>query len=66
MQGQPEPREAFAQFGEEAFRFRAMLEAHDEVVRETHDDNRAARLPLSPAVDPQVEDSAGRCWPAAD
>jgi len=56
VQRQLEPREALAQLGEEAFGFRPMLEAQDEVIRETHDDDRAARLSLSPSLGPQVED----------
>jgi hypothetical protein len=49
MQRQPEPREAVAQFGEEPFGVPATLESDDEIVRETHDDHVAARLPPPPS-----------------
>jgi hypothetical protein len=43
MQRQPEPREPFAQVGEEAFGFHPMLKSDDEIVRKTHDDHVAMR-----------------------
>jgi hypothetical protein len=46
MQREPESREAFAQLGEEASRVLAMLESHDEIVRETHDDHGLRSAPL--------------------
>lgn len=55
MQRQPEPREAIAQFREEAFSFRAMLKSNDKVIGETDDDHVAAGPRLTPSLDPEVE-----------
>jgi len=33
-----------------------MLKAHDEVIREAHDDYLAARVATPPLLDPQIED----------
>ena len=56
MQRQPELREPLAQFGEELLGVLSMLESHDEVIGEAHDDDVAVRLPLPPSLDPEVED----------
>jgi hypothetical protein len=56
MQCQPESREPFAQRPEEALGLLTMLEAHDKVISEPHHDDRAARVPLPPSLDPEVED----------
>ena len=56
MQLQAELREPVAQVGEEPLGVLPMLEAHDVVVGEPHDDHVPARVPPSPLVGPQVED----------
>ena len=56
VQLQRELREPFAKVGLEPLRLLSMLKAHDEVVRETHDDHVPARVAASPLLGPQVED----------
>ena len=56
VQGQAEPRESVAQFRETLLGVVSMLEAHDEIIGEPHDDHVAVRLPLAPSMDPKVED----------
>ena len=56
LQLQPEPRKPLAQLGLEPLRILTMLEAHDEVVSEAHDNHLAARVPLPPLLGPKVED----------
>ena len=56
VQGQTEPREAFAQLGEKLLGVVSMLEAHDEVIGKADDDHVAVRLPLPPSLGPEVED----------
>jgi hypothetical protein len=56
VQFQPEPREPFAQLGQELVRILLGLETDDEVVRPPHDDHVTAPGPAPPPLDPQVED----------
>src|SRR5206468_2983086 len=56
VQLQPELREPLAQVVQEPARILVLLETHDEVVREPHDDHLAARHVTPPPVGPQVED----------
>ena len=55
VQLQAELREPLAQLRQEPLGLRSVLESHDEVVREPHDDHVAARLLLPPPLDPEVE-----------
>src|SRR5206468_6066662 len=55
MQRQSTPREPVAQLAEKAFRFLAMLESDDEIVREPHHDDFAVRLRPTPSLNPEVE-----------
>ena len=55
VQLQAKAREPLTQLGEEPLGLDSMLEPDDEVVRETHYDDIAARLLPSPSLDPQVE-----------
>ncbi len=56
MQLQPELREPLAEIGKEPQRILLVFEAHNEVVRPTHDDHIPVRVAASPPVCPQVED----------
>jgi hypothetical protein len=55
VQLQPELREPLAEIGKEPQRLLGVFEAHDEVVRPTHDDHNPVRVAASPPVCPQVE-----------
>src|SRR5262249_3431475 len=55
VQLKTEPREALAQFCQKPLGFMAMLESGNKVIRETHEDYFPARLLLSPALNPKVE-----------
>ena len=56
VQLQVELREPAAKIRPEPLSVIPILETHHGVVGETHDDHVAARVPLSPLVNPQVED----------
>jgi hypothetical protein len=55
MQLQTKAREALAQLRQEPLCLNTMLEPNDEVIRPGHHDHIAARLLVSPSLDPQVE-----------
>ena len=56
VQLQVELREPAAKIRPEPLSVIPILETHHGVVGETHDNHVAARVPLSPLVNPQVED----------
>src|SRR5438309_1132951 len=55
MQLEAEPRESLAQFCQKLLCFMAMLKARNEVIGKTNEDYVSVRLPLSPSLDPEVE-----------
>jgi len=56
VQFQPEPREPSTKLVQEPLCVGPMLEAHDEVIRPTHNDHITVRVAASPPISPQVED----------
>jgi len=56
----PELREPFAQLDQEPLGILTMLEPDDEVIRRSHDDHIAVRVPVPPPVCPHVEDVVAR------
>ena len=60
VQLQAEPREPLAKIGVEPFGVVTMLKAHDEVIREAHDDHVAARVAASAPLGPQVRRGISR------
>ncbi len=55
MHLQAELLETLLQLRQESLGVRAMLESHNEVIRETHHDNVAVCPLLPPLLDPQVK-----------
>jgi len=56
VQFQAELQESLLQLRQEPFRVKPMLEANNEVVAVTHDDDVAMRPLLPPLLYPQIED----------
>ena len=56
VERQLELREALVQIGTHPPRIAFTLEAHNEVIGVAHDNHAAARMPLPPLLNPQVED----------
>ncbi len=56
MQLQVELREPLPKVDKKPLRIGLMLETHNEIVSETHNNHITMRMPTSPPVGPQVED----------
>jgi hypothetical protein len=56
VQLQRELPQPLAELSQEPFGVRALLESNSEIIGKTRNDNTAARVPMPPLLDPQVED----------
>jgi hypothetical protein len=56
VQLQIELREPLPKVDKKPLRISLMLETHNEIITETHNDHITMRIPTSPPVSPQVED----------
>jgi hypothetical protein len=66
VERQAELGQPFLEVSQHLSRVGRVLEAHDEVVGIAHDRNPTARMPLTPLMDPEIEDvvqeDLGQAW----